>query len=76
MTSEARTNIFRKCMKNITDFFETTVANSHITGIKLANFVRKNPKVSVCFTDTKLTLYKFHLKKKKKERRKLAEISS
>lgn len=41
MTTETRTSIFRKCMKNMTDYFEITVANRHITGIKLANFVRK-----------------------------------
>lgn len=28
-------------MKNVTDYFEITVAHGHINGIKLANFLRK-----------------------------------
>lgn len=40
-TTETRTNIFRKCMKTVTDYSEITVAHGHINGIKLANSLRK-----------------------------------
>lgn len=58
-------------MKNVTDYFEITVAHGHINGIRLANFVRK--KSQNIFHWHKLKILQIsHFKK----RRKLAEASS
>lgn len=37
-------------MKNVTDYFEITVAHGHINGTKLANFVRKKIPKYLSFT--------------------------
>lgn len=54
MTTETRTNIFRKHMKTITDYFKIIVANSHITRIKLSNFGRKKKQNTSVFHSHKV----------------------